>query len=118
MNRAKTINVRASFGEHLLSSEEGERLRSLIRDDIANGLDVILDFCDVRIVASSFLNAAIGRLYSDVPEPLIREHLKAPNLSDDGKFTLEGVVKNSQRYYADERFRAAVDASEAGYMEA
>ena len=82
------------------------------------GHDVVLDFTGVRIVASAFLNAAIGQLYRDVPEDVIKEHLQVPNLSDVGKFALKRVVDNSKRYYSDARYRSAVDASASTFLEA
>ena len=106
------------FGENLLNSEDGEQLRSTVYDELAAGHDVVLDFAGVRIVASAFLNAAIGQLYADLPEHVIKEHLSVPNLSDMGKFALKRVVDNSKRYYGDPQHRKAVDASVNTFLEA
>jgi STAS-like domain of unknown function (DUF4325) len=110
--------MHAMFGENLLDPQEGERLCAVIRDELMAGKDVALDFTGVRIVASAFLNAAIGQLYEAVPEQVIKQHLTVPNLSDIGKFALKRVVDNSKRYYSDPRYRRAVDASASTFLEA
>jgi hypothetical protein len=106
------------FGENLLSPDEGDRVRKLVHADLKSGRDVTMDFAGVRIVASSFLNSAIGQLYADIPDDVIREHLKVPNLSDAGRFALKRVVDNSKRYYSDIRYRRAVDSSASSFIEA
>jgi hypothetical protein len=118
MIATKFLMIHEMFGENVLNPEDGERLRLIFRDELAAKNNVVLDFTGVRIVASAFLNAAIGQLYADVPEQVIREHLKVMNLSEIGKFALKRVVDNSKRYYSDESYRIAVDASVNAFLEA
>jgi hypothetical protein len=118
MTMTKPLMMHQMFGENLLNPEDGERLHAAIHDDLAAGRDVVLDFAGVRIVASAFLNAAIGQLYADLPEQVIKQHLTVPNLSDMGKFALKRVVDNSKRYYSDPHYRKAVDASVNTFLEA
>ena len=117
MSTNKPFMMYQMFGENVLNPEDGERLRLVIRDELLARRDVVLDFEGVRIVASAFLNAAIGQLYADVPEDLIKQHLKVPNLSDIGKFALKRVVDNSKRYYSDPRYRSAFNASAETFLE-
>ena len=113
MTKSNSIRVVERFGENLLTPEDGDILRALIHDDLSDGLNVVLDFGDVRIVASAFLNTAIGRLYADIPAETIKALLHVENLSDIGLFSLSRVVRNSKSYYEDALFRQAVDASNA-----
>jgi STAS-like domain of unknown function (DUF4325) len=118
MTTPKPMSMHQMFGENLLNPEDGSKLCAIIRSELLAKRDVVLDFAGVRIVASAFLNAAIGELYADVPEDVIKEHLSVPNLSDIGKFALKRVVDNSKRYYSDARYRNAVDASASNFLEA
>jgi hypothetical protein len=118
MTNTTPMMMHQMYGENLLNPEDGAELCARIREELTAGRDVVLDFAGVRIVASAFLNAAIGQLYADVPEQVIKEHLTVPNLSDIGKFALKRVVDNSKRYYSDARYRAAVDASASTFLEA
>lgn len=109
MRTETVLPIREIFGENLLTPEDGERLQGMIRDIFSNNGSVVLDFAGVRIAASAFLNAAIGRLYSDLSQDDVRANLKTINLSDIGAFTLKRVVENSKEYYQNARFREAIE---------
>jgi hypothetical protein len=99
------------FGEDCLSPDDGQKAYESIHPELQAGRDVTLDFSGVRVVASPFLNQAIGKLYADISPECIREHLDIVELNDPGKFALRRVVDNSKSYYKDEKMRDAVDHS-------
>lgn len=112
------VKIRDSFGENLLTPEDGDRLHALIHDDLKANRNVVLDFDGIKVVGSAFLNKAIGRLYADVAEGAIKEHLTMRNISDIALFALKRVVANSKEYYSNAPFRDAVDASSHSALEA
>ena len=106
-----TIVVCDSFGEYLLTPDEGEELLAVVHAALAEQRDITLDFAGVLVVSSAFLNFAIGRLYEDIPADVVEAHLRAINLTDTGELTLKAVMENSKEYYSNKRFRDAVDAA-------
>lgn len=115
---ATIVKLHDLFGENLLNFEDGARVHKLVHDELVARRAVVLDFSGVRIVASAFLNAAVGQLYADVPSDVIKKHLTAENASDIALFALKRVVENSKRYYSDHQYRDAVDSSVSALLEA
>lgn len=71
------------------------QIKQYISDDI-----VEVDFSDIQMVVSSFLNASIGKLYGDFDDNLIDTNLKIMGLSDDDMELLEEeVIPNAKSFY-------------------
>lgn len=71
---------------------------------------VKLSFFDVEMLSAAFLNAAIGQLYRDFPEGLIKENLIIENLSLSGAVSLKRVVDTAKLYYKDpEAMQKSID---------
>ena len=56
--------------------EDGEVIYGLIRQGIAAGEEVLVDFSGVRAVPSAFVNGAFVRLLEDYPFDKVRTSLK------------------------------------------
>ncbi|NIW80624.1 MAG: DUF4325 domain-containing protein, partial [Calditrichae bacterium] len=62
-----------------VASDDGEQIYSRIQKALNNDLIVRLDFKNIELITSSFLNAAIGQLYNSFESQFLREHLKVEN---------------------------------------
>ena len=68
----------------------------LLYEEIGIGLDkkerVIVDFSNIKMIISSFLNAAIGKLYGDYSYDFIDENLEIVGLDEDDTELLKDIV--------------------------
>jgi hypothetical protein len=62
-------------GDSAIAAEDGQVLFSRIKTGISKGLDVEVDFANIHLIVSSFLNTAIGQLYSEFSDVIIEEIL-------------------------------------------
>ncbi len=86
-------------GTAAVSTEDGENLYQRIDAAFSNDIHVVLDFNNIDLMTSAFLNASIGRLYSKYDNPFIREHLKVTNMASDDLVLLKRVVERAKEYF-------------------
>ncbi|MGB0560225.1 MAG: STAS-like domain-containing protein [Spirulinaceae cyanobacterium] len=92
-----------------MTSEDGQRLYELIYPQLKSAQTVELDFAGVEIFASPFFNFGLGKLFADIPEQDINEHLNLLNLNVLGQDVWECVRENAREYYSNADHRKAVD---------
>jgi trans-2-enoyl-CoA reductase len=114
MNR---IPLGEQLGAYCITSDDGQRVYDQIHPLLREKQTVALDFSGVQIVASPFLNAAIGQLLRDLDSETLNIYLKFENLSGVFKPILRRVIENAKRYYTDPAYRAAVNAVIARHSE-
>jgi len=103
------INVYEMIGENCITLEDGQTIFDLIHPKLTAGNAVELDFENVTVLASPFLNAAIGRLLKDIKPGNLNRLLKITNLVPTGLAVLRRVIENSKEYYSNPNVRKAVD---------
>lgn len=65
----KKITVKDLIASNLATSnEKGVVLKSAILESVKEKESVILDFSNIKILTSAFLNPAVGEIYSDLGE--------------------------------------------------
>jgi len=101
--------VRELAGENCISYEDGQKIYDLIHPELQAGRSVELDFSDIRVLVSLFLNAAIGRLLADIPADDLNRLLTVSNLPPGGRERLKRVIENSKDYYFNPQVRKALD---------
>ncbi|ODS34760.1 MAG: hypothetical protein SCARUB_00020 [Candidatus Scalindua rubra] len=84
-----------------VSTDDGELLFERVIKALENDVRVILDFNNIELITSTFLNAAIGQLYSKYDSPFLRNHLKVNNLSNEDLNLLKKVVDRAKDYFKD-----------------
>lgn len=107
--------VRISIFEQIgssasVSSEDGEVLYGRILKGLEEkDVQVILDFNNIELITSTFLNAAIGQLYNKYDSPFLRARLKVKNMAGEDLELLKKVVVRAKEYFKDkERFDASI----------
>ena len=95
-----TIQITDFFGSVCVDSDEGTVLCALIRDGLSTDDRVLLDFEGVNTLTSSFLNAAIGCLYSSFGAADLETRLHWKGLDDTDEGILKLVMKNAALFYA------------------
>lgn len=97
-----TINIVNAVGNSFcVEAEDGQKVFELIKKVLVEERKVTLSFLNVEMLTTAFLNTAIGQLYRDFPEELIKENLKVENLNHSGLVSLKRVVDTAKLYYKD-----------------
>lgn len=96
-------------GPSAISSADGTAVYEQIADALRRGDAAVLSFARVKDVTTAFLNAAIGRLYGDFDEELIREKLRVEHVEADQLVLLDGVIDRARDFFGNpEGYHAAV----------
>lgn len=90
-------------GNGAVSSDDGQTVYERIDKAFKQEYYVILDFNNVDLIVSTFLNACIGQLYGFYTPEFIREHLTVENLSDDDLMILSKVIERAKQYFANKK---------------
>lgn len=105
-----SISLLAAIGSpHSVSSADGSAVHDLIATALRREDDVVVSFAGIEDVTSAFLNAAIGQLYGEFDEDVIRKHLRVTDAEGDHLLLLKRVVERAKEFFRDpEQYRAAV----------
>ena len=106
-----TFNVVNVVGDSFcVEAEDGQKVFELVRRVLIDGRKVTLSFLNVEMLTTAFLNTAVGQLYRDFPEELIKENVKVENLNQSGLVSLKRVVDTAKLYYKDpEAMQRSID---------
>jgi hypothetical protein len=104
-----TVDIKPLVGEFAVAAKDGDTVYNLIQAPLERGESVQLDFTGVRVIATPFFNAAIGRLIKDIDPTDLQARMTFTNLLPVGYKVLETVIANSKEYYHDPEARAALD---------
>ena len=115
MSQTHTILALPLIGTYAMTLQDGERLHDAIATPLKAGTPVLVDFDGVSVFTSVFLNVAIGRLYGEFPEALLKTHLSFSHLSDIDQELLQIVIRNAQEYFTNPAVREAVNAMTKRY---
>ena len=85
--------------EIAVSSEDGNTVFDKINSSIEHGKSVILDFENIRIITTAFLNSAIGQLYSKYSSNELSAKLQLENIAASDKLLLKTVTTRAKEYF-------------------
>lgn len=97
------------IGPNCVTYTDGLKIYDLIHPELQRGQPVELDFSNIRVIVSVFLNAAVGRLLEDIPNDELNRLLMISNLPPEAFETLKRVIENSDDFYHKPQVRAALD---------
>jgi hypothetical protein len=105
-----SIKVFDLSGEYAITTEDGEKLFAHLADPIRESQPIELDFANVRVFASPFFNAAVGRLLKERSARDLLSLVHITNLNSVGETVLARVIENSEQYYRNPAARKALDS--------
>lgn len=86
-----------------VSAIDGQKVYEELYKAVASGNKVTLSFSGITRMTTAFLNAAVGQLYGEFPEDVIRKQLAAPiNYEDWHLNRLKLVVDRAKDYFSDQ----------------
>ena len=95
-----------------VSTEAGQKVFMLLDKAFQNNIAAILDFKEIRLMTSAFLNAAIGQLYSKYSSDKLQSLIKLENISPQNKFLIKKVVDSAKEYFSNkEKMDKIIDQS-------
>ncbi|RMD96482.1 MAG: DUF4325 domain-containing protein [Calditrichaeota bacterium] len=95
-----TINLFEKLGSSAaVSTDDGDTLFKLISKALENEAQVVLDFTNIDFITSTFLNAAIGQLYSKYDSSFLKRHLRVKNMQEEDLVLLKKVVDRAKEYF-------------------
>jgi hypothetical protein len=98
-NESRTISVKEFCGPHCVAREEAGRLYERLIALLKSGQTVMLDFAGIETLASPFLNVALGRVYGELQEQFVDEHLQWSGTDEADTRLIQLVIENAKRHY-------------------
>lgn len=82
-----------------VSSEDGHVVFNRIKQILDDKQKIVIDFQDIEMLTTAFLNAAIGQLYSEYTSELLNESIHFANVDEDDKILFKKVVLRAREYF-------------------
>lgn len=84
-----------------ISVDDGEKVFKKIDQALSNNIKVELDFQNINLIITAFLNAAIGQLYSKYSSEELNNNLKLVNIKPEDKSLFQLVIERAKKYFED-----------------
>ncbi len=88
-------------GDSAISVDDGDALFKKIDSALSQDLNVVLDFQNINLIITAFLNAAIGQLYSKYTSEQLNEKLKLENIKPEDVHLFKKVIERAKEYFSD-----------------
>ena len=100
-------------GDSAISVEDGDAIFKKIDNAISHDMLVTLDFQNIKLIITAFLNAAIGQLYSKYTSEQLNEKLNFENISPEDIRLFKKVLERAKEYFSNpDGFEAIVNNSQ------
>lgn len=97
-------------GDAAISVSDGEAIFQKIDLALSNNLTVVLDFQNINLIITAFLNACIGQLYSKYTSEQLNLYLQLENIKPEDRHLFNMAIKRAKEYFKDpEGFNKSVD---------
>ena len=83
--------------------DEGQKIYDLIIQYLQNKEEVELDFSDITVITTAFLNIAIGCLYENYTSEELNEYIKFSNLLPGKKERIAMVAEHAKIFYSEKK---------------
>ena len=87
-------------GDTAISVDSGDKIYHKIDQAIENGHQVTLDFQNIKLIITAFLNAAIGQLYSKYTSEQLKNNLEIQNIKPEDVRIFNKVIERAKEYFA------------------
>jgi len=103
------ILVQELVGENAITLEDGDKIYKNIFPALKSEEKISIDFVGVKVFASPFFNAAIGKLLRDFTTDTLNRLLSFLNLNSVGSDVLKRVIENSKQFYSNPEVQRAIE---------
>lgn len=96
------INVFNTVGNSFcVEADDGQKVYELIKKALSENKKIKISFQNIEMITSAFLNTAVGQLYRDFNEDLIKRSLSVDQISNDDKVLLKRVTTTAKLFFKD-----------------
>jgi len=84
-----------------VSTDDGDKINRVLNDRFIKKESIILNFKGITLLTTSFLNAAIGKLYSNekYTSDFLNTHITMINVESEDKHLFSMVIKRAKEYF-------------------
>lgn len=86
-------------GDAAISVSDGDAIFRKIDAALSRNLKVVLDFQNINLIITAFLNACIGQLYSKYTSEQLRESLILKNIKPENNHLFNKVIRRAKEYF-------------------
>jgi hypothetical protein len=86
-----------------VSSDDGDIVYSHLEKCINEDCIAEIDFSDINILTTAFLNSAIGQLYNKFSSEQLNNSLKLKNVADEDRILFKKVIERAKEYFANKK---------------
>ena len=107
MNETKTLNITIKEllgAKTAISTKDGDKLFQRIDKALTNNAKVCVDFKDIKLITTAFLNAGVGQLCGKYNGEVLNQKLKFSNIENIDLVMLKKVIETSKKYFKDRKF--------------
>ncbi len=90
-------------GDSAVSTDDGDKIFKNIIKLFNSNNTVELDFSEITLMTTAFLNAAIGQLYSSFSGDQLNKNLSLDNVADDDRILFKKVIERAKQYFIDKK---------------
>jgi len=87
-------------GDAAISVNDGDAVFKKIDAAISHEIQVVLDFQNINLIITAFLNACIGQLYSKYTSEQLTKYLKLENINPENNYLFNKVIKRAKEYFS------------------
>lgn len=96
----KIINVINS--EFAVSPEDGDSIFNLIKEKVDAKEKIVIDFSNIDIMTTAFLNNAIGKLYNIYDKEKLNQYISMKNISKSDLNLVKKVIDRAKIKFSKE----------------
>jgi len=97
-------------GKAAVSDSDGQKIFEKIDNALKSGNSVVLDFINIDMLITAFLNTAIGQLYKEsYSVEFLKTNVKTINMKKEDKDILRTVLIRAKEYYQNPEYKAKLD---------
>ena len=86
-----------------VSSDDGDAVYNDILVGLKENLIIELDFSEITLMTTAFLNSAIGQLYSLYTSEELNDSLKLKNVAEEDRILFKKVIDRAKQYQANKK---------------
>ena len=96
----KIVNVINS--EFAVSPEDGDSIFNLIKEKVDSKEKIVIDFSNIDIMTTAFLNNAVGKLYNIYDKEKLNQYISMKNISKSDLNLVKKVIERAKIKFSKE----------------
>ena len=100
---ALRVFLEKTVGENCASIDDGEKVLHLLRPELIKGFSVELDFKNVKLVLTPFLNTCFGKLLEQFGREVTMTHVSIRNISEELLKRINNFINRKEEEFTQSR---------------